>query len=70
MKRSELIKIIENDIKESGDLYIREVKIVDEAHGSQTRMYSPTRRNSKGERMYMNHKELIEYANSERQKDT
>lgn len=58
MKKSELIKELQQDILKTGDCELLEYKIVDAHEGKSGHKYSPTRKNKKGQRRKMSIKEF------------
>jgi hypothetical protein len=66
MKTSDLIKQLQDEIKEFGDSYILSFKLMDENGVTERYKYSPTRRDSDGERRKMSWKEFEQYVKEQK----
>lgn len=69
MKKSELIKILQDEISISGDHTLLEYKIVDAGGGRSGYLYSSIRKNKDGRKSKMNYKEYRDYLLDERSKN-
>jgi adenylylsulfate kinase-like enzyme len=68
MKLSDLIKELQADLKESGDVYILESKVVDENQYTGHSMYSPTRKKKNGDKAKMSSKEFEVWVKAQKNK--
>lgn len=61
MKKSELIKRLQDEIEAYGDCHIKSVKVYEESAEWSRNMTSPIRKDKHGNRANMNQKEFEEY---------
>jgi hypothetical protein len=58
MKTSDVIAALSKSISEKGDLYVSHFKITDEIETSESFVYSPSRRDKRGNRLKITSKEF------------
>lgn len=68
MKLSDLIKELQEDLKESGDVYIYESKVIDENQHTGHSMYSLHRKTRNGNKAKMTFKEFTAWVKEQREK--
>lgn len=68
MKKSDLIKALQGEVKKSGDMYLQYYSYSDEDVAVKSAMLSPTRKKKNGERAAMNIKEFTEYVKKKKGK--
>ena len=68
MKVSDIIKDLQEGIRDNGDTYVRSFSISTEDETYGRSMRSPTRKNKDGDRLIMTHKEFSEWVKTQKDK--